>query len=54
MPRYHLFGETISIANQMESNGFPGHVCVSGITRESLPTSEYILEPRGVITIGNK
>jgi len=32
MPRYHLFGETVTIAEEMEQNGIAGHVCISAAT----------------------
>jgi class 3 adenylate cyclase len=28
MPRYHLFGETVSIAEEMEQKGIPGAVAI--------------------------
>ena len=34
--RYDIFGEGVLIANKMESNGAPGHVCVSEDTKELL------------------
>merc|ERR1712137_1138710 len=36
MPRYHLFGETVSLAEEMEQGGYPGKVVVSGATHKSL------------------
>jgi hypothetical protein len=36
MPRYHLFGETVTIANEMETQGLPGQVCISHVTYEAL------------------
>ena len=32
MPRYHLFGETVTIAEEMEQNGLPGFVAISEVT----------------------
>jgi len=36
MPRYHLFGKTVTIAEQMESNGVPGRVQISEDTKRYL------------------
>lgn len=33
MPRYHLFGKTVTIAEQMESSGVPGKVQISEDTK---------------------
>jgi len=32
MPRYHLFGETVTVAEEMEQNGLPGEVVISKAT----------------------
>jgi len=36
MPRYHLFGETVTIAEEMEQKGRPGGVSVSEPTYKAL------------------
>ncbi len=35
MPRYHLFGETVTIAEEMEQRGVPGGVCISETTHNA-------------------
>lgn len=65
-PRYHLFGDTVNIANDMESHGKPGRLHISGDTYESLhsaaaafgsPTgghsgvADFAFEDRGMIEI---
>lgn len=48
MPRYHLFGETVSLAEEMEQGGIPGAVVVSEETYKSMhkegTCEEYIFE----------
>lgn len=44
MPRYHLFGRTVTIAERMESTGVPGEVQVSEITYERIKSS-YTCDP---------
>jgi len=36
MPRYHLFGQTVTIAECMESSGLPGKVQISEATKQYL------------------
>ncbi len=36
MPRYHLFGETVTLAQKFESQGVPKEVVVSGVTAQEL------------------
>jgi hypothetical protein len=36
MPRYHLFGETVTLAQKFESQGVPKQVVVSGVTIQEL------------------
>merc|ERR1712176_778169 len=36
MPRYHLFGKTVNIAEKMESSGVPGRVQISNSTKRYL------------------
>lgn len=36
MPRYHLFGQTVTIAECMESSGMPGKVQISEATKRYL------------------
>jgi hypothetical protein len=44
MPRYHLFGETVTIAEEMEQKGLPGGVSVSEPTFFAL-NGQYESEP---------
>ena len=39
MPRYHLFSETVTIAEEMEQNGLPGHVVFSQATYDECKNS---------------
>ena len=51
-PRYHLFGETVTLANTMESSGVPGRVQCSNVSADELRGNEEIkLIPRGEIDI---
>jgi len=55
MPRYHLFGQTVTIAECMESSGVPGKVQISDATlkylqdweKESGEELDFTFEPRG-------
>ena len=51
-PRYHLFGETVTLANTMESSGVPGRVqCSNAAADEIRGNKEIKLVPRGEIDI---
>ena len=56
MPRYHLFGSTVTIANQMETNGVPGHVAITQATLDAMPTGPiaYTITPLNQLTIPNR
>ncbi|ORZ40499.1 hypothetical protein BCR44DRAFT_1457810 [Catenaria anguillulae PL171] len=54
MPRYCLFGETVTIANKMESNSAPGRILLSSATHRRLETVGGSFEPRGDIVIPGK
>jgi class 3 adenylate cyclase len=49
MPRYHLFGETVTIAELMEQKGVPGMVALSHACYSAMPastvTTEYECKP---------
>eukprot|EP00929_Paragymnodinium_shiwhaense_P050140 TRINITY_DN25271_c0_g1_i2.p1 TRINITY_DN25271_c0_g1~~TRINITY_DN25271_c0_g1_i2.p1 ORF type:complete len:1115 (-),score=239.92 TRINITY_DN25271_c0_g1_i2:162-3506(-) len=49
-PRYHLFGQTVSYAEKMESHGIPGRVQVSQATHNLLIDGghEYVFEERNI------
>jgi len=47
VPRYHLFGPTVSEANNMESSGKPDYVHITSATKESLDKSQ---SPDGLAT----
>jgi class 3 adenylate cyclase len=55
MPRYHLFGETVTIAETMEQKGTPGRVAISEATRANLEKlgclNEYELEALTSVTL---
>lgn len=56
MPRYHLFGETVTIAEEMEQRGIPGKVCISDSTRLALESNDislYDLERIDPIKLSN-
>lgn len=47
VPRYHLFGDSVTVANLMESTGKPGRIQVSDALHGLLSdTPGYILHPR--------
>uniref|UniRef100_A0A0R3RX79 guanylate cyclase n=1 Tax=Elaeophora elaphi TaxID=1147741 RepID=A0A0R3RX79_9BILA len=44
MPRYCLFGKTVSMARELESNGVPRRICVSETTKNSALQTNNLLE----------
>lgn len=54
MPRYHLFGETVTLAQAMESNGVPGRVCVSDVTFQAIQHDFSASLIEAPVTVGGK
>ena len=47
MPRYHLFGGTVLIAEELESSGKPDYLHISEYTKNLISSDEWKLENRG-------
>jgi atrial natriuretic peptide receptor A len=55
LPKYCLFGDTINTASRMQTNGEPGKIHVSQITKSILELfGNFILIPRGEVEIKGK
>jgi guanylate cyclase soluble subunit beta len=51
-PRYHLFGDTVNKANDMESHGAPSRVHISESTYKQVQSSpKFVFENRGLIDV---
>jgi class 3 adenylate cyclase len=51
-PRYHLFGDTVNYANDMESHGVPSKVHISEATYLKVQHNEnFVFEDRGMIDV---
>lgn len=44
-PRYLVWGQTVYLANKMESTGIPGRIQLSDATRRLLPPSYCMFDP---------
>lgn len=50
---YDIWGDTVNLASRMESNGEPGRVNISGVTKRLLK-GRFVTEERGLIEAKNK
>ena len=53
MPRYHLFGRSVTVAQKMESHGVKNRLHVSEATK-SLIEKDFVFEERGHVMVGKE
>jgi len=53
MPRYHLFGRSVTVAQKMESSGVKNRIHVSEATK-SLIEKDFVFEERGHVMVGKE
>lgn len=55
MPKYCLFGDAINTASRMETNGEPGKIHISSVTKSILDLfGNFIIMPRGEVELKGK